>query len=351
MSSPAPAPSAATSSPAPAATAEPSAVARATPQAKAQKATKAKAEDLETTADAARFLAERRKLRLAARGGESVEGDESDTPAEEPSLSADPAAQDAQADAQAEDEGPEGDAAPTWAQRLREDLAKKTERVQALEKDYAEREARFGEAVEKTRAEVERVKIEIDDAKDEAAYWQSYAQQVEGLLTEIGHTIDPISKIAIERERELAKMKRQMERQQKTQSARGSEERRAQLAADLTQRFEAIRQKHPEVDWQKNPEAREFVSELLSGELYDGQGRFAEERVARAVDRFVASVRWKLAQKSTDATKAQPKTAERPSSSTLSASRGASGNRTRPELPATPEDSVRWLQNRRLARQ
>lgn len=336
----------ATPAPAASTSAQPAAVARTTPAA----APKADATDLNRN-DAVKFLAERRKLRLV---------DESDKPAiDDDVTNVDPTADtsdDADKTETETDEAEDPAAQATWAQKLRKDLADKTERIKAIEDEQAQRESTWTEAVQQA-------KHAREDLADEAAFHQSYATALEAVIEEAANRLraagllgkdqpllDPLSKQLFMKGRDEAKLKRQLERAQHGTKAQQTEK----VGAKAVETLNDLRKRIPELDWEKVPEAKQWLAQRFAK---DEQGRptgLGMKNLEADAMAFAKALRWDRSQKQTTQRNTQqtqrPGEEQRPSSTTMAgASQGGSVKPT-PKEPQNAKESLAWIQSRKAAR-
>ncbi len=297
-------------------------------------------------AESVKFLAERRQLRLAASDGDTVSND-----AESGDPSIDPAVEQ-QADSEEtpeQEEPPETGKEPTWAQKLREDLSAKTERLKDVETKQTQREGQWGEAVQKATWARE-------DVADEAAFATSYAQALEqvieqaadrmrraGLLGADMPLLDPLSKRLFFKGREEAQLKRQLERAQSHTKNQHTE----RAGVEAQGKLQALRKQLPELDWEKVPEARAWLAARFAK---DGLGMRGIDQDAVA---FAKALRWDRSQRNAPARSTgapRPSENARPSSSTMTGTSSGGGEKRTPAVPETAKESLKWLAARKAAR-
>lgn len=251
--------------------------------------------------DAAREdVKERRRLRLAPAPKDEAEVVQPGAGGEREDVAdLDGAASERDEDANANDEQtddapPSDEDAPHWAKALRAERDDLAAKVKAAD----ERDAKWQEASRQ-------VKYAHEDAVDEAKFWRAQFDEMRAIMRRIpvmqrdaqgryfavngadgrplGHDVDAASLKAVLAEREVAKLKRQLERG-RGQDADGLQER---FRAEAQGKLSAVRAKFPTLDPQKHPAARDFVEDELhrwqrTGGKWDG----IEERAAR-VDRAI----------------------------------------------------------------
>lgn len=331
-----PAPAAA----APATTAQPAAVARASVDEKTSS-------DTLSSREARDFLkqrrAERTKLRLAR-----VEDEPAQTSVE-PEAKAETVTPDnaGEVDGSAEtneDKPPEQE--PTWAQKLRTDLSKKTERVAELEKQHQAREAKFAEA---HRAVQHRIEDQQADIKAE----QAYSAMLEKAIADAGFVVPADWKRAMLAERKAERLERHLARGQTAQRAVGHEK----SAVAATEQIQALGQKIPEIAAAlagKDAEARAWLAKRFAmGDDGKASGLGLKNLEEDALA-FAKALRWdrhsKAQAQKRPAQAARPGEGERPTSTTLNGSTSNAGGKRMPLVPQTQKESEAWLAARRAAR-
>lgn len=154
-----------------------------------------------------------------------------------------------------EDAEPADEAKPHWAKALKQDL----ETAKADVEQFKQREEQWNGALREVNAK-------IADATQDVSFYKSLFEQAKAYLEKIGHPINPHSLAVAERDREIARMKRQMSSgQQVDQQAQ-----RQQHTAQIAQRIDALIAKHPELDYRKNEAAKAFIVSRLRSGTMDG---------------------------------------------------------------------------------
>lgn len=286
-------------------------------------------------------IKEARKLRLATKDGETVKDETAEIKKAEESRSEIPQktavkenlevkATEEPAEKAEKKETEAEEKTPSWAQKLKTDHEAAKKRIA----DFEAREAKWN-------ATLEQIKGAHEDQAEEASYWKSYAEQVEGLLKNLGHEVDPVSKKLMESERKIARFEKQ-----KTRGDEGAKKAKQEaLTKEIVDRFMGLKGRHPELDWTKNPEAKKFVERALKGDL---------SSLDEDVETFVSAQRWKMAQSSKPAPKTAPAEAgDAPAPSTLAGAQGGVGKK--PSASAswrnlTDKQIKQMMKDRRAAR-
>lgn len=310
---------AAPAAPAPAQTAAPSAVARVAPSDIGEPKDAFAAARAEMRAR----KSEQRKLKLAASDGERVDDNADAMPDnEEPATGAE--GDEHQADAeQTEDAAEEKE--PTWAQKLRDDLEKKTSKLAEVEKTTAEREAKWSQAVQATTHKLE-------DMADDVTHYKGLFEQTLELLKQVGHPIDEVSLQLVNEQREKKRLERMLKRGESTKTEQQKGELVTQHKTAIEGAFRGLSQKFAELDPKKNKDAREFIEAELA--RYQQAGRFDDGLEARA-RRWVLGWRAENAARMQKSTTKPQKPAQRPDSTTMAGT--ANSGRTAPGKPQVRE--------------
>ncbi len=324
--------------PAPQATAQPAAVARA---------------DVSESQDAVKLLREIR----AKRGGDKnklklVPKQEPDAEAADEQPTSEASASEAAsspetaegADAEgADDKPPEKE--PTWAQKLRADLTKKTEQVKQLEQRDREREAKFNEAAQ-------RVQWQIEDVQADVKAEQAYSQMLEQAIESAGFSVPADWKRAALAERKASALERQLQRGQTAQQKQGHEkagERAVQSLHSLGERIPEVKAALSNAD----PEMRAWLAERFG---VDEQGKptgLGMKNLERDAANHAKALRYERTTRAqAKKTTAQVKPAEgaRPQSTTLAGQGSGAGQKRLPAVPRDQNESMAFLAARRAAR-
>lgn len=263
-----------------------------------------------------------RRLRLVQREAEDgaddadvvdaivTEGDDT------PTADVDPNAPEGDADAEPEE-------TPSWAKKLKDENAAHKAKIA----EHEEREQSW-------TAEVARIKAHHEDISADVAHYkalyESCAKYLSTLRLKDGRpALDP-------REIELAEQRRQLglrDRQIKRGGNASSEDGAKKAGAQISERFNAFRTKHPEMDWTKNPDAKAFVTEILAHPI--------PPYLDRLVAAFVAEQRFKRSQKKPAPTP-PPTQRERPQSfTTTGAPSGGAPRRERTSDDGYDRDQIK----------
>jgi hypothetical protein len=309
-------------------------VQRATPDTKSS-------DDTLSSREARDFLksrrAERQKLRLVP-----TDDTTSDAPTLETEV-APPSLEDGVGAEEASDEKPP-EVEPTWAQKLRTDLSKKTERLATLEKQHAAREQKFAEA---SRA----VHHQVEDMQADIKAEQGYSEMLEQAIAAAGFAVPADWKRAALAERKAERLERHLARGQKAQASQGHEKSAEAARAQLGELGKSI----PEIAAGlagKDPEVKAWLLKRFA--MADGKptglGMKNLEEDALA---FAKALRWdrhSKAQASKRAAQPRPDESQRPSSTTLNGSTSNAGTKRAPTIPQNEKDSAAWLAARRASR-
>lgn len=305
--------------------------------------------------DAVDFLKARRaeRLRLASSNGERVD-QTSDEPASDATPEDPPVDGEGSSETEGDDlEDQEPEKMPTWAQKLRADLSEKTHTLHKLEQERTQRDQVFAQAHQQ-------VKHALEDKGDENQHLASLVDSLRSVISRtfmktadgrfVPATISDDSWSAIQSAREVEKLKRQLGRGQGAVQAQTHEKAGQEAVGQL----EALRKEIPELDWEKNPEAKAWL-----------QARFALDEQRRPMGAgmrnikvdaiaFAKALRWDrqqmAQQKERQHTQPKPADGRRPSSSTLPGSGGGTVTKTTPQVPRNEKESLAWLAARRAAR-
>jgi hypothetical protein len=324
---------------APATTAQPAAVQRA------DIAQKDRDEGPLSKAEAVKFMAERRKEREAKNSLRLVPADDDDgAPLE--SDEANPA--DQVEATEANDGEPEPEKVPTWAQKLKTEHAKATETVQKLEAQRATDNAKYEAA---HLAVMHAHEDLMADIKDE----QAYSNMLEQAIAKAGLALPPNWKEKLIADRQVASLKRQLARGGHTQEQKATAEMHAKAQTTAATTLDSLRKKLPELDWEKVPEAKAWLSARFA---LDDNGKPVNPGAMKTIEAdavaFAKALRWDRSQKANEGKRtAQPKPNEqaRPSSTTLNGAAQGAGAKRVPNVPKNEKESLAWLQSRRAARQ
>lgn len=259
-------------------------------------------------------------------GVQPAEGDADDT------TDVDPNAETETDETATEDEEPPDEQKPTWAQKLRGDLAKKTERLAQLEQRHAEREQRFEQAAR-------HVEHRIEDVTDDLKAEQRYSAALEAAIAKSGFTVPADWKRAFQAEHKATKLERQLSRGQRVEQSKTIEV-KAQEARD---QVTALAKQFPELDWQKSPEGKAWLAERFSK---GGKGMANLERDALM---FVKALRYDRSQKAQANTPQQTQRQPKPAP-TLAGQRANVGRKTTAAVPQNEKESAAWLAARKAAR-
>jgi len=326
--------SAPTSTPA---AAQPSAVARAVVD-------ENKGDNTLSTREAANFLKQKRAERLKLVPKDEPQADDADAEIN-PEVNAEAAEIAEDVDADADSEKPPA-VEPTWAQKLRTDLGKKTERVQVLEKQHAEREAKFEEA---HRA----VSSRMEDLSADVAAEQTYSKMLEQAIDSAGFAVPSDWKRAVAAERRTAALERQLARGQT--AARQVDH--SKVATQAVEQLTGLRKQIPELDGGftgKDPEAKAWLQERFALDENGKPAGLGMKNLERDAIAFAKALRWDRHSKA-QSTKRAPSTpppseSNRPSSTTLSGGGAGAGGKRSAMVPQNEKDSLQWFAARRAAR-
>jgi hypothetical protein len=280
------------------------------------------------------------KLRLASDDGETVT--HSDEPADAPeAVTPEQGADDGSSET---DKPPEVE--PTWAQKLRTDLSKKTERVAELEKAHAAREQKFSEA---HRAVTHRIEDMAADVKAE----QAYSTMLEEAIASAGMVVPADWKRAALAERKAERLERHLARGQTQQRSQGHEK----SAEAAREQVAALGKQIPEIAAGvsgKDPEVQAWLRERFA---IDDKGRpvgLGMKNLDKDALAFAKALRWDRHSRAKAAAKGKatpkPGESERPTSTTLTGSNGNAGARRAPMVPKNEKETIAWLAARRAAR-
>lgn len=329
----------AVAAPAPAASAQPSAVARVTP-AHVEKHS-------DPGALAAKEMRERRKVRLAAKDGKTVEPIAEASPPTPKSEPAEPKLelhgddvggpqealeheQPAEGDAEAEAKAP-------WAQKIKADLADATSKLEKYEQERAGWEQAHRQ-----------VKFAIEDAKADAKFHEGIAQQLLGLLEKVapGRFVKESLDLLVTKH-EMGKVQAQLQRGQGQTAEEQQAARIEHHATGVKQAFAKLGERFPELRGAKiGTPAGDFLELQLA--RWARTGDLADlERQATA---WVATHRGMQAKPAAAAQPSQPARV-RPDASTLAGSKGGGVAPARPSNKFVDDKTLKAeLASRRQAR-
>ncbi len=191
----------------------------------------------------------------------------------------------------------------SWAQKLRADLAKKTEEVKATIEREKKRDAEWGEAVRSA-------KYRLEDVSDERDHFKGLFEQASKHLIDSG-MLDPLSVQYVMEQFTSRGLKRQLERGTSAQSDGAQSEMKAKHTSAIQSGIDGLVAKYPELDWKKNKDAAGFMRSLVK--TYGANG-FPPNMEAEA-RRWVLG--WRAEQGQATAAKAAPQKQPRPESTTL----------------------------------
>ncbi len=230
------------------------------------------------------------------------------------------------------DEEPPVDKQPTWAQKLRTDLGKKTERVQHLERQHAEREQRFAEAHTAVQHKIEDATADLDAER-------AYSTALEQSLAKQGFRVPADWKRAFAAEHRAKTLERQLARGSAVENARGS----VQAGEAAKNEVRALGKKFPEMDFAKDADGKAW----LAARFGEG-GKGLKDLEADALT-FVKALRYDRSQKATKRP-AQSEQQPRPSSTTLAGSTANAGQKRTAHVPQNEKESIAFLAARKAAR-
>lgn len=231
-----------------------------------------------------------------------------------------------------EDEEPPDEQKPTWAQKLRADLSKKTERLAVLEKQHQEREQRFEQAAR-------HVEHRIEDVTDDLKAEQRYSAALEAAIAKSGFTVPADWKRAFQAEHKATKLERQLSRGQRVEQGKTVEAK----AAEARDKVSALAKQFPELDWNTSPEGKAWLAQRFSR---GGKGMADLDADALV---FVKALRYDRSQKNAARTPQQTQRAPKPAP-TLAGQRANAGKRTTAAIPQNEKESAAWLAARKAAR-
>lgn len=231
-----------------------------------------------------------------------------------------------------EDEEPPDEAKPTWAQKLKTDLAKKTERLTTLEKQHAEREQRFAQAARQ-------VEHRIEDVGDDLKAEQKYSAALEQAIAKAGFTVPADWKRAFQAEHKATKLERQLARGQHVEQSKGVEA----AAAQARDKVQALAKQFPELDWSKSPEGKAWLTARFQ------KGAKGMTDLEQDALMFVKALRYDRSQRRTANTPQQTQRAPKPVP-TLAGNKANTGKKTTAAIPQNEKESAAWLAARKAAR-
>ena len=293
-----------------------------------------------STSEAVKFLAKRkadRALKLVPRD------DNSDEPAPDALDDVPPDAGEGDAGSEGEDKPPETE--PTWAQRLRADLGKKTARVAELEKRHTDQEARFEQAHRTVQWKIEDVQADIEAER-------GYSKMLEAAIDKLGYDVPADWKRALHAERERDGLKRQLARGQSEQAKQGH----AKSADAARAQLGELGKKIPEIGAGfagKDPQAKAWLQERFA---LDDNGKpigLGMKNIERDAIAFAKALRWdrhSSAQGGKRTSQPPPGAGQRPASTTLRGGGPGAGGKRTATIPKNEAESTAWLAARRAAR-
>ena len=231
-----------------------------------------------------------------------------------------------------EEQEPPDEAKPTWAQRLKDEMAKKTERLANLEKQHAEREQRFEQAARQ-------VEHRIEDVGDDLKAEQRYSAALEQAIAKAGLVVPADWKRAFLAEHKATKLERQLQRGQHVEQSKTVEAK----ANEAKDKVAALAKQFPELDWQKSPEGKAW----LAARFQKG-GKGMTDLDADALV-FVKALRYDRSQRAQERTPQQTQRAPKPAP-TLAGQRSNVGRKTTAAVPQNEKESAAWLAQRKAAR-
>lgn len=235
-------------------------------------------------------------------------------------------------EAAAEDVEPPDEEKPTWAQKLRGDLAKKTERLAVLEKQHVEREQRFAQAARK-------VEHRVEDVGDDLKAERGYSAALEAAIAKAGLVVPGDWKRAYLAEHKASKLERALSRGQHVEQSKTVEV-KAQEARD---QVTALGKQFPELDFKTSPEGKAWLAERFSK---GGKGMRDLQRDALM---FVKALRYDRSQRAQANTPQQTQRAPKPAP-TMAGNKANAGRKTTAAIPQTEKESAAWLAARKAAR-
>lgn len=304
--------------------------------------------------DAADFLAKRRAEREKAAAAENNlrlvpahEDTTSDESAPEDTAATPQATEGADSEGNEQAEEAEPEQVPTWAQKLKAEHAQATEKVQALEKRHAERDAQFAEAHQ-------RVKYALDDVNADLKAEQSYSAALEKAIAAAGLAIPADWKARIAAERERDRLKMQLERGQSTTKSFEKQQAEKRAGEQVQTVLADLAKKIPEFDLAKNPETKAWLQARFA---LDDNGKPVNPGAFKTLEAdaiaFAKALRWDRTQKANAGKKPlqpKPNESQRPSSTTLSGKGGGTSAARAPAVPKNEKESLAWLQARKATR-
>lgn len=288
------------SAPQASAQAEPSAVARATPETNA-KPNRLPADPFAAAKQEMRSKVKDRKMRLVD-DRDTAKPIHGDVATDEPAT---PDGDNATADDTTDDAQDATEKEPTWAQKLREDLSKKTAEVEQAKQADAKREQQWARAVQSAKNHVE-------DITGERDHYKGLFEQAKEYLVANG-MMDPMSVDLVSEQYERRKLERLLARGTSAQTEEGKASLVRQHTESIGAGLNPLMQKYPELNPKKNPEAIEFLEMALA--KYRTTGKFDDNLEDRA-RRWVAGWRASRTQEPAAQKPAAPKP-RAPESTTL----------------------------------
>lgn len=321
----APAPSAPAPSAAP--SAQPAAVARAQPSKGTVPADSAKAarspmaRDKQIVAD----LEKRRSLRLVQADGTTVEQKPAEAKAGAAVEAKPETTEQAQGAAKVEDKPGETDEAKHWTQKAKAELDSAKAEVESFKK----REAEWKTAALEVQAQTE-------DLTSERDHFKTLFDGARASLLQLGYDIDPLALKDAENTRELARMKRLMERGEASTKEQRQAQQADQLRAEIKPRIEGIFSKYPMLN---TPDGREFLkAHVVAGALDKPDGLEKAAQAFALAKRTEAAVAKQVAQPTAAPAQVQTSTESKPNvPMTLGGMSGGGGSVRKPGQRLTPQ--------------
>jgi hypothetical protein len=231
-----------------------------------------------------------------------------------------------------DDVEPPDEQKPTWAQKLRADIAKKTERLAVLERQHAEREQRFEQAAR-------HVEHRIEDVTDDLKAEQRYSAALEAAIAKSGFNVPADWKRAFQAEHKANKLERQLSRGKSVEQSKTVEVK----AAEARDKVTTLAKQFPELDWKTSPEGKAWLASRFA---QGGKGMRDLEQDALI---FVKALRYDRSQKNAARTPQQTQRAPKPAP-TLAGQRANVGRKTTAAIPSNEKESAAWLAARKAAR-
>lgn len=181
---------------------------------------------------------------------------------------------------------PEADKAPSWAKKIKAENAAHKDR----ETKWSEAVKQFEQTLGTHKQKLADTTFAVEDLTADVKFRDGLIKELVGLLTKSsgGRFVHESLDTLVQRH-ENAKLKRQMARGTKLQSEQATAQQRQAIGTEVKQRLDALRTKHPELNWEKIPAAKEFFGRYLR------RGIPVEEISDAEINEFVSAQRFAAA--------------------------------------------------------